>query len=48
MTNQPTNQQLHPQHREDLKVQKLAERLNKKLALQPNTIREATQAKSQN
>jgi hypothetical protein len=48
MTKQQTNQQLRPQHREDLKVQKLTECLNKKMALQPKAISEASQAKSQN
>jgi hypothetical protein len=48
MTNQQTDQEPHPQYREDLKVQKLAERLNKKLALQSKAICEATQAESQN
>jgi deoxyhypusine synthase len=48
MTNQQTNQQQCPQYREDLKVQKLAERLDKKLAFQAKAVREATQAKSKN
>jgi hypothetical protein len=48
MTAQQTNQQQCPQYREDLKVQKLAERLDKKLALQAKAISEANQAKSKN
>jgi hypothetical protein len=48
MTNQQSNQQPCLQYREELKVQKLAERLNKKLALQAKAIREATLAKPQN
>jgi hypothetical protein len=48
MTAQQTNQQQCPQYREALKVQKLAERLDKKLALQAKAISEANQAKSKN
>jgi hypothetical protein len=48
MTTHQTNQQLCPPYREDLKVKKLAERLDGKLALQSKAIREAAQAKSQN
>jgi hypothetical protein len=48
MTSQPRNQQQCPHNQEDLKVQKLAERLDKKLALQAKAISEATQAKSKN
>jgi hypothetical protein len=48
MTNQQANQPSYPHYREDLKVQKLAVRLDKKLALQAKATREATQAKSKN
>jgi hypothetical protein len=48
MTNQQTNQPSCPHYREDRKVQKLAERLDKQLALQAKAIREANQAKSKN
>jgi cytochrome c-type biogenesis protein CcmH/NrfG len=48
MTDQPTNQQQRPQHREDCKVQKLVERIEMKLALQAKAIREASQASSKN
>jgi hypothetical protein len=48
MTNQQINQPSCPRYREDLKVQKLAERLDKKLALQAKAISEAVQAKSKN
>jgi hypothetical protein len=40
MTNQQTNQQQRPQHREDYKVKKLAERIEAKLALQAKAARE--------
>jgi len=46
MTAQQTNAQQRPQYREDLKVEKLAERLDKKLALQAKAIREANQTNS--
>jgi hypothetical protein len=48
MTAQQINQQQCPHYREDLKVQKLAERLDKQLALQAKAIREAIQAKAKN
>jgi hypothetical protein len=48
MTNQQTNQPSCPHYREDLKVQKLADRLDKQLALQAKAIREANQANSKN
>jgi hypothetical protein len=48
MTNQQTNQRQCPRYREDLKVQKLAERLDKKLAFQAKAEREANQAESKN
>jgi len=43
MTNQQTNQQQRPQHREDYKVQKLIKRIETKLALQAKAIREGSQ-----
>jgi hypothetical protein len=48
MTDQPTTQQLRPQHREDFKVQKLVKRVEMKLALQAKAVREADQARSKN
>jgi hypothetical protein len=48
MTDQQTNQPSYPPYREDLKVQRLAERLDKKLALQAKAIREAIQANAKN
>jgi hypothetical protein len=48
MTNQPTSQQQRPQNREDYKVQKLVELIEKKLALQAKANREVSQATSSN
>jgi hypothetical protein len=48
MTSQQTKENLRPQHREDYKVQKLVERVEKKLALQAKAVREATQASAKN
>jgi hypothetical protein len=48
MTNQQTNQQQPPQHREDYKVQKLVERIETKLALQAKSAHEAKQVSSKN
>jgi hypothetical protein len=44
MTNQQSNQQPRPQHREDYKVQALIARIEKKIALQAKAARKANQA----
>jgi hypothetical protein len=47
MTNQQTNQQQCPQHREDYKLQKLIQRIETKLALQAKAVRaQATPSKN--
>jgi len=48
MTNQQTNQEQRPRHREDHKVQKLIERIEVKLALQAKAIREGNQPRLKN
>jgi hypothetical protein len=48
MTNQQTNQRPRFQHREDYKVQKLVERVEKKIALQAKGTRQASQLISKN
>jgi hypothetical protein len=48
MTNKQATQRQRPRYREDLKVQKLAERLDKKLTFQAKAERQANQAESKN
>jgi len=48
MANEQPNQQPRPQFREDYKVQKLIERIEKKLILQSKAAREVSQSGSKN
>jgi len=48
MTQKPASQPQRPQHREDYKVQKLVERIEKKLTVQTKANREVSQASSRN
>jgi hypothetical protein len=46
MTNQQTSQPIHPQHREDYKVEKLMKRIEAKMALQAKAVRESERTTS--
>jgi hypothetical protein len=48
MANQQPNQQHRPQLREDYKVQKLIERIERKLMLHAKAAREVNQSSSKN